>query len=222
MQFGERNPEFIIPRPDSPNSSTHSETRGRAIQKANREFGHDALYLELSDSSASSTFGESSTEDSTTIASNSSSRESLVDFDGALVGVRTVSGGTSIFRALIELEQYQVQDTDIDWYKITKPIATKTGKSTKTGDFLLGYSTVDSPVFEYADKLITRNVGLQVWPQQSSISIQTGQQPETNSDQDDQIDDESGPFSGPSVTIPVEKLQSRRKDEYHAAVELQK
>ena len=127
MQFGERNPEFIIPRPDSPNSSTHSETRGRAIQKANREFGHDALYLELSDSSAGSTFGESSTEDSTTIASDSSSHESLVDFDGALVGVRTVSGGTSIFRALIELEQYQVQDTDINWYKITNPIATKNG-----------------------------------------------------------------------------------------------
>lgn len=211
LQFGERNPDYIVPRPCSPNSSSHSAKRGQAIDKANREFGHEALYLALSESSGSSAVE----------ASETGSEESLVDFDGALVGVRTVTGGTSIFRALLELSEVKVHEQGLNWYKVTTPAAMKKNLSNDSGSFLLGYTTVDTPVFEYADKLVTRNVGLQVWPAQMSVGIQS-----CPNDYPDEVCQEKlnniDILKGPSKKNMANDLTSHRHDLHKASVELQK
>ena len=210
LEFGERNPDCIVPRPDSPNSSTHSATRRQAIDKANREFGHEALYLALSESPNSSV-----------TASESYSEESLVDFDGALVGVRTVTGGTSIFRALLELSEVKVHDKELNWYKVTTPAAIKKNPTNETGGFLLGYTTIDTPIFEYADKLVTRNVGLQVWPAQTTVGIQSGQN-NSPTEITKEVSNRPDTFEGPIKTIPVTDQTSHRHDLHQASVELEK
>ena len=86
------------------------------------------------------------------------------------VAARTVLGGVCIFNALYEFEQVQVHNPDFNWYTVTTPAGFKSGPD---GNFLLGYHSVDAPVFRYADKLTTRNVGLQIWPSKAIATTQT-------------------------------------------------
>ena len=86
---------------------------------------------------------------------------------------RTVLGGASVFDDLLDLSDFVVDPTSLNWFKMIPP----TGWQLKTGanqELLIGFSeAVEPEIQSQHGKLITRNVGLQVAVKQTSIDTQT-------------------------------------------------
>ena len=195
LEFGQNNPDLIVPRPASPNSSTHSERTRNNILQANLQFGHESLCLTMAESDhvlenedEAGPFDLDASENAPDVVAD----PPVVDVSAPVGGVgaqavgdvtrthsiasnpnvvtRTVLGGVCIFKAMIDFSLVQVPRPDFNWYKVTSPAELKSGPD---GALLLGYHSVDAPVFQYQDKALTRNVGLQVWPSSDTATTQT-------------------------------------------------
>lgn len=89
---------------------------------------------------------------------------------------RTVLGGQTIFEAILEISQINAVSDGLTWYKFTAPEAIKL-RGGNQAEFLVGYTDVDVPLCRYQDKLLTRNVAIQVRPKNENIDTQTSPPP---------------------------------------------
>ena len=186
LAFGQNNPDLVVPRPASPNSSTHSERTRNNILQANQRFGHDSLCLTMAESDQSLESEAEVVPDANidapdapvAVADGPAAAADALVVDAGIpaagvhptVVTRTVLGGVCIFKAMLDFSLVQVPRPDFNWYKVTSPAELKSGPD---GALLLGYHSVDAPVFQYQDKALTRNVGLQVWPSNDTATTQT-------------------------------------------------
>ena len=228
LDFGQNNPDLVIPRPPSPNSTSHSDRTRNNIAQANLRFGRESLCLTMTESSSSDdevapadvVVGDPPVEavpdlpdaapvDDGAAPDSPDDAPNPVDSDAVpsrrSVVTRTVLGGVCIFEAMIDFSLVQVPRPDFNWYKVTSPAELKSGPD---GVLLLGYHSVDAPVFQYQDKALTRNVGLQVWPSRNVATTQTATT----------ADDDADPPSIPSLESisPEEFLQFQQYDSTRA------
>ena len=177
LRFGCNNPDLVVPRPRSPNSSSNSTRTRLEILRENDQFGNDSLCLTMDSTNSSDRdepvleepVQEESVGDEPAGAPQPENSNDPPDSRARVVS-RTVLGGVCIFNAIFDFSQVQVQEPGFNWFKVTAPTRMRTGPD---GEFLLGYHNIEGPVFQYADKKLTRNVGLQIWPNNPNVSTQT-------------------------------------------------
>ena len=142
------------------------------IELANQEFGNETLYTESSqlpqDTNSSNTTSVS-IQTSLPAPDNGPDNESS-PADSAYQVPHTVNGGVCIFDALYDLSQVHCDSDNLDWFQVNQPAGLQF--NSESGNFLLGYSKTEVPVFEYSHKKVLRNVATQVRPQQRSVSTQ--------------------------------------------------